>query len=154
MLMLHVEIPDLNYQQNKLRQVGSQSAYNSKNMTEADEAWNTMLTGHGIVSFPERYAAEHNMIATLHYSIESPEAEKSRVYVVEAYHAMHCLVSPRVLTKPSKGNADSSNSECSESIIGHMRPALPGIGTYPTTIIALTRFANTSCATQTILFGT
>ncbi|TGO64251.1 hypothetical protein BCON_0008g00990 [Botryotinia convoluta] len=86
-----MKIPALSYQRNKERQIGSPSAYNSKNMTEADEAWRTMLTGYGIISFPESYATEHNMIGTLRYSVESPEAGKSRVYLVEAYHAMHCL---------------------------------------------------------------
>ncbi|KAF5878393.1 uncharacterized protein Bfra_000558 [Botrytis fragariae] len=87
------EIFALSYQRNKERQIGSLSAYNSKHMTEADEAWRTMFTGHGIISFPESYATEHKMIETLRYSVESPEAEKSRVYLVEACHAMHCLVS-------------------------------------------------------------
>ncbi|TGO44702.1 hypothetical protein BOTNAR_0761g00020 [Botryotinia narcissicola] len=93
----HNYIPALSYQRNQERQIGSPSAYNSKNTTEADEAWRTMLTVHGIISFPESYATEHNMIETLRYSVESPEAalETGTPWDWDIAHDYHCFDSLR-----------------------------------------------------------
>jgi hypothetical protein len=65
------------------------SVYWSENETEANQAWDYISAGFGIVAVKEKYAADRGL----------PESEiwredsSKRVYVLEAYHAIHCLVS-------------------------------------------------------------
>jgi hypothetical protein len=65
------------------------SNYTSHNETEADEAWSGILAGHGVVAISPAYAAQHR----LPESVKLPDGSGNSMYVLEAYHAMHCVVS-------------------------------------------------------------
>ncbi|KAL9622198.1 MAG: hypothetical protein Q9160_003381 [Pyrenula sp. 1 TL-2023] len=63
------------------------SRFSSENQTEADMAWNAVVTGHGDVAIPISYAKAHNLPP----SWDIPHMPGKQLYVMEAYHAMHCL---------------------------------------------------------------
>jgi hypothetical protein len=65
------------------------SVYWSKNETEADLAWDYISAGHGIVAVPAEYAKQLGLPDSEIWRKDSTK----RVYVLEAYHAIHCLVS-------------------------------------------------------------
>jgi hypothetical protein len=147
------EIPGLSYERNKVRQIGSKSAYNSENMTEADEAWRNMLTGHGVISLPEDYAENHKLVETSRHPIE-PDGEPRRTYVVEAYHAMHCLVSQYSHVPPKIHTLTCIRSAWYDFITEHMKPVRRGTGLCIMIIIASILSASTSCAILIIHYGT
>lgn len=72
------------------RRLYSPSVYTSPNETEAAIAWRKIRVGHGLVALDEQYIAEHN----LPKSFKWPEDRSKHIYTIEAYHAMHCVVSP------------------------------------------------------------
>lgn len=65
------------------------SKFTSKNETEASLAWGGILAGHGIVSITPEYAAQRNLPPTS----PLPDGNGNLAYVIEAYHAIHCVVS-------------------------------------------------------------
>jgi len=75
------------------------SIYVSSNETEAQEAWDSILAGHGIVAIDPEYAKEKGLPKTLTFGNELAVGGKYG-YAIEAYHAMHCLVSHKYLTDP------------------------------------------------------
>lgn len=60
----------------------------SENETEAAQAWSAIEPGHGVVALDPQWAALNGLPATKAHPINSNKA----VYIVEAYHAIHCLV--------------------------------------------------------------
>lgn len=60
----------------------------SDNLTEANEAWDGIEPGHGDVIIDPQYAAEHNLPP----SIAHPRHPDKLLYIIESYHAIHCLV--------------------------------------------------------------
>lgn len=54
-----------------------------------DELWDDILPAHGIVAVDYRWAAERRMPATM----SLPSDPSKGVYVIDAYHQLHCLVS-------------------------------------------------------------
>ena len=65
------------------------SKFTSKNETEASLAWGGILAGHGIVSITPEYATQRNLPPTS----PLPDGNGNLAYVIEAYHAIHCVVS-------------------------------------------------------------
>ncbi|RDW87843.1 hypothetical protein BP5796_03537 [Coleophoma crateriformis] len=70
-----------------IRELYAPSAYNSPNETEAAAAWDTIRVGHGIVALDEQYIAENH----LPKSFAHPYHPTKHAYVIEAYHAIHCI---------------------------------------------------------------
>lgn len=61
----------------------------SDNETEAEAAWTSIEAGHGLVAVNPLWAAARSLPAT----IVHPRDPTKVVYIIEAYHTMHCLVS-------------------------------------------------------------
>lgn len=64
------------------------TVYMSENRTEADIALDSINTGHGVVLVDKHWAVEHNIVD----SIPHPRNSKRLIYIIEVYHAMHCIV--------------------------------------------------------------
>jgi hypothetical protein len=75
-------------QRTEARTIYQHSKYVSHNEEEASAAWNSILPGHGVVAIEPTYAALKYLPAT----IELPNTGGKLAYVIEAYHAMHCVV--------------------------------------------------------------
>lgn len=60
----------------------------SEDKIEAEEAWNAMGTGHGDVAIDPGPAAERGLPSTIVY----PRDPSILLYIIEAYHAIHCIV--------------------------------------------------------------
>jgi hypothetical protein len=86
----------MNLERTELRTLYQPSKYTSLNETEASEAWNSILTGHGIMAFEPEYALQKNLPDTM----ELPGSGGKKIYVIEAYHAMHCLVRSWFFSRP------------------------------------------------------
>lgn len=54
-----------------------------------DQAWDDIVPAHGIVAVDHTWAADRQLPASL--SLPS-DADKG-VYIIDAYHQLHCLVS-------------------------------------------------------------
>lgn len=78
----------LSLERNVERTVYAPSVYNSHNETEAALAWDSVLPGHGLVAIDPLYAEKHNLPETM----KLPGNSARLVYIIEAYHAMHCTV--------------------------------------------------------------
>jgi hypothetical protein len=72
----------------KERTIYTPSKYTSANDTEADKAWSSILAGHGVVSISPGYVSRHQLPA----SVSLPDGTGNKMYVIEAYHAIHCTV--------------------------------------------------------------
>jgi hypothetical protein len=79
----------LSLRRTETRTIYEPSKYTSANDTEADEAWSAILAGHGVVAISPSYASQH----ALPSSVSLPDGTGNKMYIVEAYHAMHCTVS-------------------------------------------------------------
>ena len=62
----------------------------SSNSTEADMAWDAIEPGHGVVALDRTYAKAQGLLESSYH----PREKYKVVYLIEAYHAMHCLVRP------------------------------------------------------------
>lgn len=71
------------------RIANAHSAFDSSNETIAAAAWDGIEAGHGDVVVDPEWAARQGLPP----SAEHPYMPGKSVYVIEAYHAMHCLVS-------------------------------------------------------------
>ncbi|KAL2036400.1 hypothetical protein N7G274_010879 [Stereocaulon virgatum] len=61
--------------------------YMAENETEAAQAWSAIEPGHGVVALDPQWAAINGLPATKAHPINSDKV----VYIIEAYHAIHCL---------------------------------------------------------------
>jgi len=77
----------LTLERNVQRQIYTSTQYISENETEATLAWDSILAGHGIIALDAEYAASRNLPKT-HYLPGDPS---QAVYIIEAYHAIHCI---------------------------------------------------------------
>lgn len=60
-----------------------------ENQTEAvDAAWEAMVPAHGIIAMDKSWAEQRQ----LPLSMELPSDHTKQVYILEAYHMLHCLV--------------------------------------------------------------
>jgi hypothetical protein len=78
----------LSMRRTKERTIYTLSKYTSANDTEADKAWSLILAGHGVVSISPSYVSRHQLPA----SVSLPDGTGNKMYVIEAYHAIHCTV--------------------------------------------------------------
>jgi hypothetical protein len=55
----------------------------------ASKAWEEILAGHGVIALDADYISEKKLPP----SVALPDESGKFMYVIEAYHAMHCTVS-------------------------------------------------------------
>lgn len=75
------------------------SRYSSADAEKApiiDQAWDAIIPAHGIVAVDRQWAAEKQLPA----SMNLPSDSSKGVYIIDAYHQIHCLV--RFLYSPSR----------------------------------------------------
>ena len=58
---------------------------------EVDQAWDGILPGHGVVAIDHKLAADQG----LPLSMSLPDDHSKGVYILDAYHQIHCLVGDR-----------------------------------------------------------
>lgn len=63
--------------------------YSPKNHNESDALWDAILPSHGFVAMDENWASERQWPR----SMKLPSDGSQRVFLLEAYHQLHCLVS-------------------------------------------------------------
>ena len=63
--------------------------FNSKNESEASLAWASIKSGRGVVAVNQDYVTSHN----LPESFKMPGDDSKHIYILEAYHAIHCVAS-------------------------------------------------------------
>ena len=86
---LTTKIPDgLNLARNKHYRGSVPTKFMSENETQANEAWDAIEAGHGDVAIEPEYAAERGLPPTILH----PRDPSKLLYIIESYHAIHCLV--------------------------------------------------------------
>lgn len=78
----------MNLQRTESRIVYQHSKYVSGNESESSAAWDSILPGHGVIAIDAAYASSKQLPETT----VLPGSDGKLVYVVEAYHVMHCVV--------------------------------------------------------------
>ena len=73
------------------------------NATEAAQVWNDIEAGHGLVAIDREWAAAQHLPPT----VEHPRHASKVFYTFEAYHHIHCVVSP--LTTDAKSSFQDSH---------------------------------------------
>ncbi|KAL8704526.1 MAG: hypothetical protein Q9225_008082, partial [Loekoesia sp. 1 TL-2023] len=61
--------------------------YSPKNHSESDELWDAILPSHGFIAMNEDWAFDRHWPD----SMRLPSDATKRVYLLEAYHQLHCL---------------------------------------------------------------
>ncbi|EZF36239.1 hypothetical protein H109_03621 [Trichophyton interdigitale MR816] len=61
--------------------------YSDKNFTETDAAWDSMNTAHGFIAMDRKWAKERHWPDSMHL----PSDDSKNVYLLEAYHLLHCV---------------------------------------------------------------
>ena len=65
------------------------STYSSQKEGSVDKLWDDIVPAHGIVAVNHKWAAQKG----LPISMDLPTDNSKGVYVIDAYHQIHCLVS-------------------------------------------------------------
>ncbi|KAI4151123.1 MAG: hypothetical protein L6R39_002104 [Caloplaca ligustica] len=63
--------------------------YSSRNHNESNALWEAVRPSHGFIAMDEGWASRRNWPE----SMKLPSNDSKRVYLLEAYHQIHCLVS-------------------------------------------------------------
>jgi hypothetical protein len=58
-------------------------------LKHSNMAWNAIQAGHGVVALTPEFIATHNLPDSIH----SEEDPSKKLYAIESYHMMHCVVS-------------------------------------------------------------
>ncbi|KAL1641070.1 hypothetical protein SLS58_006342 [Diplodia intermedia] len=61
--------------------------WSSNNDSEADQLWDNINTAHGHIAVDRDWATAHNWAP----SMEIPDRPDKAMYLLEAYHQLHCL---------------------------------------------------------------
>ncbi|KUJ12586.1 uncharacterized protein LY89DRAFT_722161 [Mollisia scopiformis] len=61
--------------------------YSDKNFTEGDMLWDNMNTAHGFIAMDRTWAKERHWPDSMHF----PSDNSKNVYLLEAYHLLHCV---------------------------------------------------------------
>jgi hypothetical protein len=56
---------------------------------EVDQRWDAIIPDHGVVALDRTWAEERGLMRSMYM----PSNPQKVVYVLEAYHQLHCLVS-------------------------------------------------------------
>ena len=70
----------------------------SENEEVASKAWDEILAGHGVLALDADFVAEKNLPP----SVALPDESGKFMYVIEAYHAIHCTVSSERINTPAR----------------------------------------------------
>lgn len=62
--------------------------YSAKNETEVDALWDSILPSHGLIAVDGQWASERQWPD----SLPLPGDESKKIYLLEAYHLLHCVV--------------------------------------------------------------
>ena len=62
--------------------------YNSDNATLSDTLWQALHPAHGVIAMPKTWAVSKQLPT----SMDLPSDSSKSVYILEAYHHLHCLV--------------------------------------------------------------
>lgn len=62
--------------------------YSDKNETEVDAKWDAINPAHGFVAMDRQWTKENHWPDSMHL----PQDDSKNVYLLEAYHLIHCLV--------------------------------------------------------------
>ncbi|GLA81336.1 hypothetical protein AtubIFM56815_004980 [Aspergillus tubingensis] len=65
--------------------------YSPQNHSDADQLWAAINPAHGIIAVDRQWAAQNHWPE----SMTMPDDDSKGVYLLEAYHQLHCLVSLR-----------------------------------------------------------
>ena len=65
------------------------STHDAGNTDKVDETWDRIVPEFGYVAVDHRWAEEQGALKTM----DLPSDPTKGIYVLEAYHTMHCLVS-------------------------------------------------------------
>ncbi|KAF1972739.1 hypothetical protein BU23DRAFT_554921 [Bimuria novae-zelandiae CBS 107.79] len=76
----------LSHERTVSRTIYAHSKYMSDDEEVASKAWDEILAGHGVIALDADNVAEKNLPP----SVPLPDDSGSFMYVIEAYHAMHC----------------------------------------------------------------
>ncbi|KAF1952728.1 hypothetical protein CC80DRAFT_552227 [Byssothecium circinans] len=63
------------------------TVYSPENRSDADSPWDEIDPAHGIVSVDQMWAAAQNWPLSGYY----PDDKTKSVYLLEAYHLLHCI---------------------------------------------------------------
>ncbi|KAJ5209434.1 hypothetical protein N7501_004237 [Penicillium viridicatum] len=77
----------LSYARDKERLAHVPTRFWNGDEDEEDKSWTAIEGGHGLVSVSPEWASERGLPETLVH----PRDPSKRVYVIEAYHSIHCL---------------------------------------------------------------
>ena len=91
--MLISSTADLEISLQSMRPSLTSALYTSPNITEANLAWESIQTSYAVVALKSRWVQEHDLAA----SMLSPTDPTKYVYILEAYHVLHCVVSSPLL---------------------------------------------------------
>ena len=86
--------------------------YSPKNHHDSDALWDSIRPSHGFIAMDEDWAFERQWPE----SMRLPSNASKRVYLLEAYHQLHCLVWRRLSTELAGLTTDF---HCSESFTKH-----------------------------------
>ncbi|EAT84094.1 hypothetical protein HBI56_059040 [Parastagonospora nodorum] len=73
------------------RTIYQHSKYISSDEEEASKAWDAILPGHGVVAIEPEYARSKKLPET----VILPDSGGKLTFVIEAYHAIHCVTNLR-----------------------------------------------------------
>ena len=122
--------------------------YVSRNETEASEAWDAILAGHGIVAVTSEFKDQQD----LHETLIHPNGTGYYIYGLEAYHAMHCVV--RILRSSWIRLVDSESRRIYAPTTLNWSKMFQEIGLEDTTSTALMLWGNTLCViSMTLCYG-
>ena len=62
--------------------------YSDKNEIGVDALWDEILPSHGIIAMDRKWAADQHWPD----SMPLPDDDSKSIYLLEAYHQLHCLV--------------------------------------------------------------
>jgi hypothetical protein len=63
------------------------TAYSDKNFTETDALWDAINPAHGFIAMDRQWAKERHWPDSMHL----PSDDSKNVYLLEAYHLLHCV---------------------------------------------------------------
>ena len=81
------------------------TAYGSHNHTRDNNLWDAINPSHGFIAVDHKDAAARDWPATMYL----PSDESKRVYLLEAYHQLHCLVSRLISPSVYPHSVNSGN---------------------------------------------
>ncbi|CRG85576.1 hypothetical protein PISL3812_02623 [Talaromyces islandicus] len=89
--------------------------YSSKNQSQQDELWNSIVWTYGMIGVDHEWSKSQHWPDTM----SLPQDKTKAVYLLQAYHEIHCLGVLRRLMSQSLAGVDFSESEHTHAHIAH-----------------------------------